>query len=81
MCYTLLVSDGADTRRGDPAVNEYGSDIRAERSRRRLTQEQVVRRRGIFRPTLVDIEQGRIEISEAEYKRFLDAIDQDETAT
>ena len=59
---------------------EYGSEILAARSRRRITQSALARHIGIFDSTLVDIERGRIGVDDDTYRRFLDAIDAIESA-
>ena len=59
---------------------QYGSEILAARSRRRITQSALAEQVGIFEGTLVEIERGRIGIDEDTYRRFLDAIDAIESA-
>ena len=55
-------------------MTEYGSEILAERSRRRVTQQAVAEKAGIATATLVDIEYDRIAIAESTFKSILAAI-------
>ena len=55
-------------------MKEYGSSIRAERSRRRMTQEELATVAGLTRQTIVDLEAGRFEVSEATFVTLLNHI-------
>jgi len=53
---------------------DKANHIRTERARRKVSQMELAARLGLWRPTLSDIENGRLEISEEEYRRILAAI-------
>ena len=53
----------------------YGEEILAARSRRRIRQDTLAKKAGLLTATLVDIEQGRIGIDEETYNKILKAID------
>lgn len=64
-------------------MSEYGSTIRAERSRRRITQQELAEMAGLTRATIIDLEAGRFEISEATFVDLIGRIkgyDRAETA-
>jgi len=48
--------------------------IKTERARRKVSQCELAARLGLWRPTLSDIENGRLGISEEECRRILAAI-------
>jgi transcriptional regulator with XRE-family HTH domain len=56
-------------------ANDYASELLAERGRRRLSQAELARRAGIYAGTLVDIEAGRVEITAAQFNRFVSLMD------
>ena len=53
-----------------------GRDIRAERCRHRLTQVQLAAKLETYMGTLVSIEREHVQLSQEEYRRILDAIDE-----
>ena len=53
-----------------------GSDIRAERSRHRLNQQQLADRLGTYIGTLVAIEREHVELTQDEYRRILSTIEE-----
>jgi len=55
-------------------IENYATWIKSERTRRKVSQLELAVRLGLWRPTLSDIENGRLEISEEEYRRILAAI-------
>lgn len=48
-----------------------GADIRAERVRHRLTQQDLAERLGVLRSTVVEAEQDKFELSRREFARWL----------
>jgi transcriptional regulator with XRE-family HTH domain len=61
-------------------MTNYGNDILAERSRKRMSQGALSERTGVFVQTIVDIENDRIGVDEATYGRFLAAIREESNA-
>lgn len=59
-------------------MTQYGDEIVGERAKRRLNQTEVAERAGIFRSTLIDIENNRIGIDEPTYERIITVIRQDD---
>ena len=59
---------------------EYGPEIHAARSRKRISQAELARRTGIYQATLVDIEQCRVGIDDITYRKLLDAINAEPNA-
>lgn len=57
---------------------DYGQEIRAERARRRISQQTLARRLGLWRGTLVDIERGRVPITAEQFARILRALEEPE---
>ncbi|MCC6483307.1 MAG: hypothetical protein IT209_00545 [Armatimonadetes bacterium] len=51
-----------------------GANIRAERVRYRLTQQELASELGLLRSTVVEVEQSKLEISQPEYVRWLTGI-------
>lgn len=57
-------------------AKELGAaDVRAERSRHRITQAELATEVGYYTQTMTLIEAEKIELSEAEYQRLLDGIE------
>ena len=54
---------------------EYGSEILAYRSKRRIRQEPLAKKARIYTGTLVDIEQRRIGIDQQTYQTLISCID------
>ena len=48
--------------------------IRSERARRKVSQTELAARLGLWRPTLSDIENGRLEVSEEQFHTILATI-------
>jgi transcriptional regulator with XRE-family HTH domain len=55
-------------------MSEYAESIRAERARRRLSQRKLSEAAGLYQPTLIDIERGKVGIDYETYRRIMDAI-------
>jgi len=53
---------------------DHATCIRRERARRKVSQMELAARLGLWRPTLSDIENGRLEISEEQFHTILAAI-------
>ena len=53
---------------------DKANHIRTERARRKVSQLELAARLGLWRPTLSDIENGRLEISEEQFHTILAAI-------
>lgn len=51
-----------------------GRDVVAARAREDVNQEELAKALRLFDSTLSDIENGRIELSQADYQRLLDKI-------
>ena len=51
-----------------------GRDIVAARARDSINQEELAKEAGVFSATLTDLENGRIELTQADYQRLLDLI-------
>lgn len=52
----------------------YGEQILAARRRAGVSQSAVARKAGIHPTAMVEIERGRVEISEAQYHRLMAAV-------
>jgi len=55
-------------------IENYATWIKSERTRRKVSQLELAARLGLWRPTLSDIENGRLEISEEQFHTILAAI-------
>jgi len=53
---------------------DKANHIRTERARRKVSQMELAARLGLWRPTLSDIENGRLEISEEQFHTILATI-------
>ena len=61
-------------------MSEYAESIRAERARRRISQRKLADTAGLYQPTLIDIERGKVGIDYETYRRIMDAITDGEPA-
>ena len=52
-----------------------GADVVAERSRHRITQSELAKELGWYTQVLPPVEDGRVELSQEEYRRILAAIE------
>lgn len=55
-------------------MTKYGDTILAERSKRRMRQDELARRASLATGTLVDIEHNRIGIDEDTFNHIMDAL-------
>lgn len=55
----------------------YGERILLERRRRKLRQPELAARLGLNPQTIVDIERGRLEITEGQFHRIMAVLQQD----
>jgi transcriptional regulator with XRE-family HTH domain len=58
-------------------MSKNGETILAERSKQRVTQNELARRLGLMTSTIVDIEYNRIGIDEETFQRIMDALNKD----
>jgi len=53
---------------------DKANHIRTERARRKVSQMELAARLGLWRPTLSDIENGRLDISDEQFRTIIAAI-------
>jgi transcriptional regulator with XRE-family HTH domain len=58
-------------------MSKNGETILAERSKQRVTQNELARRLGLMTSTIVDIEYNRIGTDEETFQRIMDALNKD----